>query len=360
MRTLLALVAVVLTISPSLAQDFASLPAPPQNPFTAQENVIAPQPRTFLDEGTFVPYGNQPFQGPPAMQGPPVLHNGETEFAFSQCFPWKDQNELFHYTWIDFGEGRGLRVHQLEWTNAWADLRSPHFFNRPICNPGDHDFNVGLSFSVQWWKDRPGDDHRRFGGSFPPPTLYDLYVDIGWRALIRPGWLLDLVLSPGLSTDFRVTPPDGFRFRGHAMTVVDITPNLSGVLGVWYLNRNTTKILPIAGLLWWATNATRVEAVFPRPRLVQELGTWKDRAWEVYVAGEYGGGGWAFKDHRNARETVDYNDLRAFAGISFTGKRSTAYLEAGYVFDRELDYARFHRFDYEPGNAFFMRVGWTY
>ena len=55
-----------------------------------------------------------------------------------------------------------------------------------------------------------------------------------------------------------------------------------------------------------------------------------------------------------------YRDLRALTGISCTGKHSTAYLEVGYVFNRELQYGVHKtRFDYDPGEAFLARVGWT-
>jgi hypothetical protein len=297
---------------------------------------------------------------PQSSDAPPGAIHPAPESDWTDCLPWKSQNELFHYTWIDFGEGHGLRVHQLEWTNAWADLRAPSFFTRQYDPQTWSDFNVGLAFSVQWWKERPRPEDWPFGASIPPPVLYDLYVDIGWRAPVAPGWLVDVVISPGLSTDFRVTPGDGFRMRGHAMTIVDIMPNFSGVLGVWYLNRNTTKLLPVAGFIWHATPMTRVEAVFPRPRLVQHLGCWKGRDWEFFVGAEYGGGGWAFKNPEGARETIDYRDYRVTTGVSWTGKKTTGYLEVGYVFNRELQYGTHQEFNYDPGNAFLARIGWTY
>jgi len=364
MRSVAVVLLTCLALSPTLGQEFASLPSPvPFGSQFASSQVVVQAPGGALSEGSFVPFGGQPFQPlqQQVLQESPALSSQPlpTEGGWQRLVPWRDQNELFHYTWIDFGGGQGLRIHQLEWTNAWADLRSPNFFLRQPEATAAFDFNVGLNFSVQWWKERPEPDERRYGTSFPPPTLYDLYVDIGWHAQIAPGWLLDLTFSPGLSTDFRVTPPDGFRMRGQAITVMDITSNLRGALGVWYLNRATTKLLPVAGLLWQA-GATRIEAIFPRPRLVQDLGCWKGRSWEFSLGGEFGGGGWAFKNPEGTRETVDYRDLRVLAGLAWSGKHNTGYLEFGYVFSRELQYSTHHRLDFDPGNAFIARVGWTY
>lgn len=325
-------------------------------------NIITPPPSTT---GPMVQGGlnfNMNFQATNAPQGLPVAGaDGRI-----QPVPEKDptsfqhfyQDNLFHYTWIDFGDNPGLRINRLEMTNAWADMRAANFFTRSS-NDCDKHFNAGLNFSVQWWKDQFGETPVPSNYELPP-VLYDLYLDLGWRAAIAPGWLIDLAISPGLSTDFRVTPPDGFRLRGHALTMVDMLANLRGVVGIWYPNWNSTKILPVAGFSWQATEATRIEAIFPQPRIVHSLGCWKNNTWEVSVGGEYGGGGWAFKDQGNERETIDYRDLRVLAGIACNGPKGQALIQGGYVFSRQLQYGTHTGFDFDPGNAWMVRVCWDY
>lgn len=268
------------------------------------------------------------------------------------------RDDLFHYTWIDFGEDQGLRIHRIEMTNAWADMRAANFFSRPI-DSIDHRFDAGVSFGVQWWKELPATPPPPTG-PYLPPVLYDLYADFGWRTAITPIWMIDLALSPGLSTDFRVTPPDGFRMKGHALTMVDMLPNLRGVLGIWYVNLDSVKILPVAGLCWQASDATRIEAVFPQPRIIQSLGCWRGNNWEMSLGGEFGGFTWAFKNPGNDRETIDYRDLRLLFGLSSNGKKGQATLEAGYVFSRELRYGTQQAFDFNPGNAWMVRLGWDF
>jgi len=269
------------------------------------------------------------------------------------------QDNLFHYTWIDFGENPGLRINRLEMTNAWTDMRAANFFTRPVSDAAEHHFDAGISFGVQWWKDQFGVVPQAANFELPP-VLYDLYLDIGWKAAIAPNWMIDLAISPGLSTDFRITPPDGFRLRGHALTMVDMLSNLRGVLGIWYPNWNSTKILPVAGFSWQATEATRVEAIFPQPRIVHTLGCWCGTSWECSVGGEYGGGGWAFKDQVNERQTIDYTDFRVLAGIACNGPKGQALIQAGYVFSRELQYGNNTNFDFAPGNAWMVRICWDY
>ncbi|HQR09542.1 MAG TPA: hypothetical protein PLN21_22150 [Gemmatales bacterium] len=269
------------------------------------------------------------------------------------------EDSLFHYTWIDFGENPGLRINRIEMTNAWADMRAANFFTRAVSDAAEHHYDIGLSFAVQWWKDQFGE--QQVPSNFMlPPVLYDVYIDFGWRAALAPNWLVDLSISPGWSTDFRVTPPDGFRLRGHAITMLDMLPNLRGVLGIWYPNRNTTKILPVAGFSWQANESTRVEAIFPQPRIVQTLGCWHGKTWEFSVGGEWGGGAWAFKDLENERETIDYKDLRILAGIACNSAKGQALIQAGYVFSRQVQYGTTPGFDFDPGNAWMVRVCWDY
>ena len=352
----------------ALGQDsgFASTPPTQFNAsFTLQmTNVpqgIQPMP-SALTQGEVIyppPQGNmqmmQPGLAMPQQQPKLIPQPVEEKTFLDRCY----LDHLFNYTWIDFGDDPGLRIHRLEFTNAWADFRAANFFTRSIeaCN---HHVDAGLSFGVQWWKEQPGINNSVPGDHYFPPTLYDLYLDLGWRTALSSTWMIDLALSPGFSTDFRVTPPDGFRLKGHAITMVDMLPNLRGVLGVWYINRNSTKILPVAGFSWQANDATRIEAIFPQPRIVQTLGCWRGTTWEASIGGEFGGGGWAFKNDGNDRETIDYRDLRLLVGLGCNGKHGQATLQAGYVFNRQLQYGTQQNFDFDPGNAWMVRLSWDY
>ena len=353
----------------SAGSGFATLPS-------SSSNIVpdSPLPGTIVGTNTFIPAQPVPLSQPGLninfnLQATNAPQNVPAPVPDGRIQPVPEkepltplqrfyQDNLFNYTWIDFGENPGLRINRLEMTNAWADMRSADFFTRPFDSTEKH-FNAGLSFGVQWWKDQFGETP--VPNNFQlPPVLYDLYLDLGWRAMIAPNWLIDLAISPGLSTDFRVTPPDGVRLRGHAITMVDMLPNLRGVLGIWYPNWNTTKILPVAGFSWQATETTRVEAIFPQPRIVQTLGCWKGSTWEFSLGGEYGGGGWAFKDSGNDRETINYSDFRVLAGIACNGTHGQAQLQAGYVFSRQLQYGTLTGLDYDPGNAWMIRVSWDY
>lgn len=344
--------------SPTQSPMLAPLPQASNSQFAAEYSTSGTSFATgVIMDGPFQPpVSNLEVQTLPA--GSPALVEDSSSSNIQFNFDWKHRDSLFHYSWVDFGEGHGLRAHRLEWTNAWADFRAPDFFTRTL--ETNHDFNAGLSFNVQWWKERPRPKDWPYGSTIPPPVLYDLYLDLGWRAVVAPGWTIDVAVSPGLSTDFRVTPPDAFRIKGHALTMVEILPTLRGVLGLWYLNRNSTKLLPVGGLVWQATSATRLEAVFPQPRLVHELGCWKNRDWNITLGGEFGGGGWAFKNPEGTKEAIDYRDFRALAGLHWRSGKGEGWFEVGYIFERDLRYAQHQGFGYEPGNAIMLRVGHSY
>lgn len=273
---------------------------------------------------------------------------------FERCY----QDDLFHYTWIDFGESPGLRIHRIEMTNAWADMRAVQFFSRPISFDAQR-FQAGLSFGVQWWKDQLNQEVIPVESNLPP-VVYDLYADFGYRLPITPTWVIDLAISPGLATDFRITPPDGFRMKGHAIAMLDMLPGLRGVLGISYQNRENVKVLPVAGLAIDLGDRTHIEAIFPQPRLIHMLGEWRGTTWDVTVGGEFGGGSWAFKNWDNERETIDYRDLRVLVGLNWNNRKGQGTLQAGYVFQRELNYGIQTQYDFDPGNAWMVRVGWDF
>lgn len=343
----------IITLTCSLAAQEQPLSYGPTP--TPSNTLSAPAPQSFLPPSPLVTTNAPPANWQPGPVRPPEVAPPVSE---PTTFEHLYQDDLFHYTWIDFGDAPGLRVHRIEMTNAWADMRSLQFFSRPFNIDSSH-LNSGISFAVQWWKDQAESQSPPMGSALPP-VLYDLYVDIGWRVALTPVWLIDLAISPGLATDFRVTPPDGFRLKGHAITMFDMLPNLRAVAGVSYQNRESLKLIPVGGFSIGVTDRTRIEAIFPQPRIIHQLGDWRGTAWDISIGGEFGGSAWAFKNDENTRETIDYRDLRALVGFGWNSSRGQGTLQAGYVFQRELRYGSQQAFNFDPGNAWMIRLGWDY
>lgn len=177
-----------------------------------------------------------------------------------------------------------------------------------------------------------------------PPLAYSAFLDAGWQS--DPVRILgaELGLRVGMFSDFETANSDSLRIMGRGIGRVRLTPRATLKAGVIYLDRNKVKLLPAGGLLWQPRVDTRLDIFFPEPKLASYLNTvgTVDTWW--YVGGYYGGGAWTIQRDDGTDDSIDINDLRIVVGLEFgrneflrEGRRN-AFVEFGYVFDRELLY----------------------
>lgn len=105
-----------------------------------------------------------------------------------------------------------------------------------------------------------------------PSTLYATYLDFMW--LPKFGDRLQGVISvaPGWYSDFEGNSDDSFRLTGRGVARYDWTPDrLQLVLGVVYLGRVHTKILPVGGIIWKPSCDWNLELVFPKTKIARRL-----------------------------------------------------------------------------------------
>jgi hypothetical protein len=169
-----------------------------------------------------------------------------------------------------------------------------------------------------------------------PPILYDFSAAYQIRAQL--GLLaVDVAGSVLVATDFKGNAGQGLQYPAHAVGYIGVGPALDLVFGVDYVDLGEIKILPVGGLIWKPSPAMRLEAVFPRPRAVFQL----TDNYRFYVSGQLGGGSWSIE----RADTFDddlatYRDLRVCIGIEQNEKNGNwSALEAGYLFNRRLEYS---------------------
>ncbi len=85
-----------------------------------------------------------------------------------------------------------------------------------------------------------------------------------------------------------------------------------------------------------------------------------------YVSGYYGGGAWTIEREDGSSDNIDLNDLRIVLGVEWgrnellrQGHRF-AFLEGGYVFNRELIYRIRPQDNLELDDSFMIRAGFVY
>jgi len=198
-----------------------------------------------------------------------------------------------------------------------------------------------------------------------PGNAYAGFLDFGWQT--DPNQIIgsELGVRVGAYTDFDTFNDDSVRVMGKGLVSFRLTPASTLKAGVYYLDRQSIKLLPAGGLLWQPDPYTRFDIFFPEPKFAKywrTIGT-QDVWW--YLAGEYGGDSWTVTRASDLEERVDINQIGVTFGFEWgrsdlirTGQRR-AFLEAGVVFDRELRY-EISTDDRDLNEAFMVRGGWGY
>jgi hypothetical protein len=323
-----------------------------------QDGVWAPQ--ATIDASGFDPYSDpfgpqepsilpqsDPFAYPGDAVVDPTWQNGPVYERFRVV-----QQVKLEYTMLsrDFSDEPSLGLDEAEISAT---------FGIPTL-PGGAPVLITPGFAVQWW-DGPASPP---GPPFIdlPPQTYSAYLDVAWNPQITPWFGASLAIRPGIYSDFEELSSDSFRIKGSGLGVFTLGPRWQLAAGIVYLDRNRVKFLPAGGAVWTPSDDVRWELIFPQPKLAQRLTTWGNTSLWWYVGGEYGGDNWSIEHVDGSPDQVDYNDIRVYLGLEWKPvdcmRGISGFVEAGYVFDRELDYRSGPRVDLDE--TIMLRAGVAY
>jgi hypothetical protein len=262
------------------------------------------------------------------------------------------QGPRFRHTWIE-GDDEPNDV-QINDSDVGLMFAVPRFFGstQPLL--------LTPSFSSHLWE----------GPTTPtadlPGSAYSAFLDIGWQTDPVRTFGLESGIRVGVFTDYDTFNSESFRIAGKLVGRVRLTPNAVGRAGVYWLDRNRIKLLPAAGLTWTPNPDTRFDLFFPEPKLSHYLATLGRMDMWWYVTGYYGGGAWTITRADSTEDSIDINDIRVMLGLEFGqnqyvrfGQRS-AFVEAGYSFNRELIYRIRPQDNLDIENSFILRAGIGY
>ncbi|MCO8122692.1 hypothetical protein NHH03_13170 [Stieleria sp. TO1_6] len=238
---------------------------------------------------------------------------------------------------------------QVNTTDVALAFACPNFLfsNQPLF--------IAPSFSLHLW-----DGPNSSTGADLPGETYDAFLGFDWHS--DPNQILgaEIGVSVGGYSEFGVFDSDSILVKGRGLGTFRLTPASTFKLGIIYYDRVKTKMLPAGGILWRPSPTCRADIFFPEPKLghyVSTLGT-NDVWW--YIAGDYGGGSWTIDRADGRGDQVDVNDIRLTTGFEWgptarmrAGQR-TAFLEFGYVTDRELVYR------YNPQDGISLDDTWMF
>jgi len=196
-----------------------------------------------------------------------------------------------------------------------------------------------------------------------PARLFSTYMQFRWLPKLSELWRLDLAVSPGFYSDFETDDDDAFRLTGRGLAILTWSEQAMLVAGVLFLDRPDVGVLPAGGILW-TPGDWRFEIIFPQPRIARRFAFFTDPAlieYWWYVKGEFGGDAWAIERTSGANDQIVIRDLRLILGLERkVHNRIGALVEVGYVFDREVEFARTLTPDFEPGDTVLVRGGLRY
>jgi len=162
--------------------------------------------------------------------------------------------------------------------------------------------------------------------------------------------------GPGIYSDFEDSAREGFRIQGHGMGMWT-EGGLQFVLGVDYLDRKNLPLLPIAGVVYEWDDSTRLELVFPKPRISRMI----TRQFEVdrwlYLSADYSGYSWAVERDTGLADVATLNEACILVGTELWDERGRcSEFEIGFHVNRDLEFAS-GLGSFRPKDTFSLRFG---
>ncbi|MGD0898726.1 MAG: hypothetical protein ABR915_12890, partial [Thermoguttaceae bacterium] len=197
-----------------------------------------------------------------------------------------------------------------------------------------------------------------------PPRVYDAYAEFHWAPWLGPRLKADVMVTPGVFSDFDNTGSQSVRVTGYGAGIWTWTPTARLVLGAAYYDRPDISVLPVGGALWKPDEETDLRLVFPKPRIAHRIypgGIYSaDVEHWLYLAGEFGGGIWAFRRSDGTDDVFSYRDYRLLLGWERKVLWGlTSQLEIGYVFGRKGQFQSAEG-DFHPTDTVLLRGGLRY
>ena len=284
--------------------------------------------------------------GPPAQLADSVVHGQRQPQSLPGARDGIFQKITFDATWLAGGGQNDLGETQLESTVVLG-------FPAPT---RESPLLVTSGFAVHYLDGPVSRDL--------PARVFDSYVQFRWYHAFGPRWATSLAVTPGVYSDYEQQTDEAFRLTGNGVAIWTWSPAFKLVLGVAYLDRDDLRVLPVGGVIWKPNEEVKFELAVPRPKIsrrIHWMGVDASGAEDwAYVAGELGGGIWAYRRRDGRNDVFNIRDYRFILGVERKAPgRLGAHLEIAYVFGRRID------FDtatpaLKPADTVMLRVGASY
>jgi hypothetical protein len=172
-----------------------------------------------------------------------------------------------------------------------------------------------------------------------PGQLYDFSFETVAMIPASEKVFFQVAFAPSLFTDSKNTSHGAFRLPGRLLGFWKYSETLMFNAGVFYLDRDDVKWLPVAGLVWNYSDDLKFELMAPRPRIAWRFSQAEcDERW-AYIVGEFGGGTWAVQRASGVNDVATLQDYKLMLGVERKWDNVKSWwFETGYVFSRRVKF----------------------
>jgi hypothetical protein len=278
----------------------------------------------------------------------------------------------------------GPRPYQMGWTDRVSMEFLPQ---QGTSNPNVGNLEVfGVDFEKEWvapfnynwiFAIAPQFSFRTFEGprgiappvfNFPqlPGSAYRFGLNMKVATPQFNGWSGEFGFNPAFATDFEKSMnSEAYQWNAHAVAFWQWSPQWTWAIGAAYWDRVDDIILPYAGFVWTPDQFWKFTMVFPRPRIDYFIGTPFGVATWIYVGGEYHVESYQIAMQNlggavDLKSEVQLEDWRAFGGLRWEAGKYVAFVEAGAVLGRNVEYSRYGFMNFDVDDGFYGRMGFQW
>lgn len=194
-----------------------------------------------------------------------------------------------------------------------------------------------------------------------PGSLFRVGVDLGIQTTTPAGCTFEFAFNPAIATDFEDSIDiDTFQFDGRVVAYVPVTPQWQWVIGAAYWDRVDNIIIPYGGAVWTPNDLWEFRILFPQSRASIFLGTPNGVPTWLYVDAEYHVESYQVGlPGALGQSKVQFEDYRVVGGFRWEAGWVTSFIEGGYVFNRNVEYAS-PGTDFDLDDQLIGRVGFRF
>jgi len=222
-------------------------------------------------------------------------------------------------------------------------------------------FSFSQEFGLRGW------DGPKSSPALPGVGLPSNVYRFGWDfELATPNntgpWSAQIGFNPSINSDLDSNlSSEAWNYDSHGMLYYRTSPTFAYAMGAGFWDRVNDRVIPYAGVVWAPDNRWLFHLVFPQPRVSYYFGKNGKYAKTFYVSSEYHVEAYDVDlEPAGGRQRIETSDWRVLFGLKFDTCCMSTIVEAGWVFDRQVQFGDDTVPDFDIETGFIARAGFQF